>query len=698
MKKNNLKKIVLGIACTVLVFSTAGFIVPQKAHAQELVEDIHNGIVNTLSSIENAITSVATTDQFLENSVLNKIATAIAKQLLMQITNSVISWINSGFNGNPSFIQNPTAFFENIGDQATGQFISQSGALSSLCSPFSLQVRLAIAQQQQRNDGYGSGGGGGENQYSCTLSTIIQNGKNAINSAGVSITPSVQGFTGGDFSQGGWGAFSALVTNPDNTPNGAYLDAEDQLQQQINNQVAQKQSELSQGGGFLSWESCTPSPSDDSTSDSANDGSDETEGSSNDTSAAADNTDTSAQQQQVEDLQTQLANLQQEIQGTQSQTSANQYEITDETNDYNSNCISSSGILSNSSMCMDLSNQISTNKNKSYTLQDQLSSQQSQQTDLQNSISALQSSISAAPASDNSASDNSDSNSGDVAAGGADDPYGTAAEDSPNQDCSIQTPGSVISATLNKHLAVPTENLELANSINDIINAAFSELITMALQKGLTSVSHSSSGGQSYLQSSINSADSASFSSSQDTIINGISPYLGTAQTVYNNYNSALNLATTAESTLNNAISCYQVLETASTTTRLHPYAIPYMQGQITTLQNLDSTSLSPLINAITDETNGADSTVQQYQQISDDASNAQSLSDLEGPNQDLSDLSSTGSLPTAASVQTSANDLSTYQSEIQPMQQQADTTLRECQNFNYSSYGTNASGGSYIQ
>jgi hypothetical protein len=595
MKKYMTQKMILGLAAFAFIFSAVIFSGVEKAHAQEVVFDPVNLIENVIDYIENAVTAEATLGQDVEDTILDKVATAIAKQLLMQITESVVNWINSGFNGNPAFIQNPAAFFQNIGDQATGAFISQNGALSSLCSPFSLQIRLAVAAQQEQNDGYGGTGNGGTsgggNQYSCTLSTIIQNTTNAANGA------SVQGFVGGDFSQGGFPAFAALVTEPQNNPNGAYLDAEDQLEQTIAAQTAQKQNQLTQGSGFMSWETCT------SNSDDSSDIDDDSDDDGDDSAITAGDTDDDGG------------------------TSVNNNDSDESEGD--------NGAVS---------------------------------------------------AADNG----DDENTTNVAAGDADDPYGVGEEDDSNEDCEIQTPGSVISAALNKHLAVPTENLELADSINDIINAAFSQLVVVALQQGLTSVSKpsSASGGASYLQSAITSANAQSFTSTQQQMLTTITPYLTNAQEINQNYGTAFGLIQSASSTYEQASLCYQNILNA-TTTNLYPAAVPYLEGQISTIQTEIASSVAPIASTILAKDSSASSTDSEYQTMYNQTESATTLADLSAPNQTLSDISETGGFPTTGDVQASENDLTTYETDIQPVQQQANTALNECQAFNYSAYAS---------
>ena len=154
----------------------------------------------------------------------------IAKAVLQQITSSIVNWINSGFNGKPSFVTNFNQFFNNVGDQAAGEFIRGTG-LAFLCSPFQMQIRIAIAQSYARRGA-----------ASCTLTGVIKN----INS-----------FMNGNFSQGGWGGLLQFTTIPTNNPFGAYAYAQIGLQSSINSAQNNARNNLSPGG-FISLQKCDP--------------------------------------------------------------------------------------------------------------------------------------------------------------------------------------------------------------------------------------------------------------------------------------------------------------------------------------------------------------------------------------------------------------------------------------------------------
>jgi hypothetical protein len=257
-----------------LLFTIALFIIeraipPQQAHAQTITEDITTEIETSLTSVEDAYNEIDADWLKIKEEVLDPAAWAAAKALLQSMTSDTVDWVNSGFSGSPSFLTNPSAFFSDAADQLTGQFISDTGVLSNLCSPFSTDLRLSLAFQQAGNldlsglggigsalSGLGGLGGSGSsgNRYSCTLGSIINNVSNAGASA------SISGFMNGDFSQGGWPAFIAL-SEPENNESGAFLEAESDLESSIADQNDEYQQQLSQGGGFLTYQQCDDVPS-----------------------------------------------------------------------------------------------------------------------------------------------------------------------------------------------------------------------------------------------------------------------------------------------------------------------------------------------------------------------------------------------------------------------------------------------------
>lgn len=174
--------------------------------------------------VNNPIGTAASATQPVGFYFFDCIARAIARALLQALTASIVDWINNGFSGNPFYVKDYKKFFTNIADQTIGEFI-QSGPFAFLCSPFQLQVRLAIARSFARSS------------PSCTLSQITSN---------------VEGFFN-NFQQGGWSAFLSVV-EPQNNAFAGYLTLAGNLGSQISSAQGEKQLDLTLGSGFLSFQ------------------------------------------------------------------------------------------------------------------------------------------------------------------------------------------------------------------------------------------------------------------------------------------------------------------------------------------------------------------------------------------------------------------------------------------------------------
>lgn len=188
------------------------------------------GLVPRGMPVWEPVVGGAVVNDVIRENFLNCVARTIARAALQQITASTVNWINSGFDGKPSFIQNYQQFFTNVADQAAGTYI-QGSALSFLCSPIQNKVRIALAQSYANR-----------NAASCTLSRVSSN---------------IQNFMNGNFNAGGWAGLLEFTTVPTNNPFGAYTYAQVGLSntQALAQQDAQRRISP---GGFLSKEECKP--------------------------------------------------------------------------------------------------------------------------------------------------------------------------------------------------------------------------------------------------------------------------------------------------------------------------------------------------------------------------------------------------------------------------------------------------------
>ena len=126
--------------------------------------------------------------------------------------------------------RNPGGLFLDIADETIGQFIEGSD-LGFLCSPFRLDIRIALAQSFQPY----------RRRAGCTLTGIGNN---------------VTGFIEGNNS-GGWDNWLARTTQPQNNPYTSFLMAQNEVAIRIAGRKEIKVAQLNWGNGFLSWEKCS---------------------------------------------------------------------------------------------------------------------------------------------------------------------------------------------------------------------------------------------------------------------------------------------------------------------------------------------------------------------------------------------------------------------------------------------------------
>ena len=239
-RKHRFAKLLISVFIALSVITVSygpGYAMP-KAHAQ-IGYDPYNTVVNTISSIANIaskaydfISSAALSSLALKEYTLDGIAFAVANILIQNISRSIIEWINSGFQGSPAFVTDLKGFLVNVADKQIGSFIQELG-LGLLCSPFKLDVQLALKLQYQQARSF---------QSQCTLSDIVGNVDDF--------------FANNSLANGGWEGWFALTTQPGNNPYGALVLAQQESYARIVNAQGEQLNLLSFGDGFLSFKDC----------------------------------------------------------------------------------------------------------------------------------------------------------------------------------------------------------------------------------------------------------------------------------------------------------------------------------------------------------------------------------------------------------------------------------------------------------
>lgn len=196
------------------------------------------------------------------------IAITLAKNQLTSMTRSVMNWANTGYGGNPFFVQNVNSLNNNIQKNILENSVSQltSGGSYPYGSDFSRSLIRSynsgftkygatniwdsltsdlssfISDDEYSNTGtYGIGG--------TTDSTI--GGMDALQRA-----QWANNRFANDFSTGGWDGWLALTQRDQNNPLGFTMIASQYVADQISNEITKTEEEVSQNNGFLNQKEC----------------------------------------------------------------------------------------------------------------------------------------------------------------------------------------------------------------------------------------------------------------------------------------------------------------------------------------------------------------------------------------------------------------------------------------------------------
>src|SRR3989344_2337552 len=226
MKKFN-KKISFLLTFGILLSSLSPiFIKPVNAiPVEDFVTEINTAVISQTSGVTAGNTTLQSGKEF----GFDTLAWLVVNLIIERMSASTVNWINTGFQGSPAYVTDPEAYFLDIGDKIAGQFILNDPDLNLLCGPIRAKIRLALSQNYMR-----------EPIYRCTLTDVVDN---------------IDGFMN-DFSQGGWDGFFELTQRTQNSPIGAYLQAENELDLQIATRQGTKRAELNWGQGFMSFNEC----------------------------------------------------------------------------------------------------------------------------------------------------------------------------------------------------------------------------------------------------------------------------------------------------------------------------------------------------------------------------------------------------------------------------------------------------------
>ena len=192
-------------------------------------------------------TAAATNANANQTDCLDKVERAAAQVVLRSVTKDTVNWINSGFHGQPLYVQDTTAFLNNIRKRSLSDLTNAIGL-----DPNKFPFGKTVAQQliNSTNNYF-------EQADAYTLNQVIAQQVPGANSTD---------FTK-NFANGGWTAFSAQF-NEGNNPYGFSFAAAQTLATRTsdtsqNSPTGLVLQQLARNGGFLDSKSCVNPANDD---------------------------------------------------------------------------------------------------------------------------------------------------------------------------------------------------------------------------------------------------------------------------------------------------------------------------------------------------------------------------------------------------------------------------------------------------
>ncbi|MEK9186032.1 MAG: hypothetical protein AAB885_00410, partial [Patescibacteria group bacterium] len=183
----------------------------------------------------------------LKESTFDGIGWMAANVIIDKFADSLVAWIQSGFEGSPMFVTNLDRFLGDVGNNISGGFIDAYN-LEFLCAPLGeLNLDLSFFFP-----------GTSRSKYNCTFSDIAENFKNMgikfnlnVNITQENIVREYQK----DFRNGGWPMWLAMA-RPENNPDARLLQATEDVWNRSEEKKEEERQNLQMGKGFLGVITC----------------------------------------------------------------------------------------------------------------------------------------------------------------------------------------------------------------------------------------------------------------------------------------------------------------------------------------------------------------------------------------------------------------------------------------------------------
>lgn len=191
----------------------------------------------------------------------NGIAITLAKNQLTAMTRSTMNWVNTGFGGNPFYVQNVSGYMNRL-----ERNVIETGIDSLLTpgktSPYAENfIKTTINSKGLTRSSTEMLGGLYSTLGNFVTDPLSYYKDETLERAGETRNALIEAEKANEifaknFSSGGWDAWMALTQLPQNNPLGYNIMASQIISDQVQKQQEEKQNELLRNGGFLNQEKC----------------------------------------------------------------------------------------------------------------------------------------------------------------------------------------------------------------------------------------------------------------------------------------------------------------------------------------------------------------------------------------------------------------------------------------------------------
>ncbi|HUD02863.1 MAG TPA: hypothetical protein VMR46_02475 [Candidatus Paceibacterota bacterium] len=241
--------------------------------------------------------------------------------------------------------------------------------------------------------------------------------------------------------------------------------------------------------------------------------------------------------------------------------------------------------------------------------------------------------------------------------------------------CKTTTPGSVIEASLNKTLGSGVDQLGLASDLDQIINALTTQLLTQALQGGLSNLS-----GTDGVQSSYQTPEEQAAQTQAQGILTNLQAQVGYAQQYGSIEQGSISDIENAQSALNSLINCWDGIASSTSFSSSQQSTAASNAANAQATSNTFDAQITSYNNAIT----AVNAEIATIEELQTEALSIASTADVDQLTTDYNNAQSTTPFISATDVTTAQQNRTTLQSQLASLNTSTQESLTQCQAFGH--------------